>query len=302
MNRLRLLNVVLVLALATLACSLFGPGNNLPPTDVPATRVINPTREAPTQEPTEVQPTKQPVVRPTATPSSGKCTTFQADENVAWVTLDQDGQIDQQVDSYPDGADTITPIFQYNCVPKPVEIVTIFSLNGEQVYSDKETLKTTKTAGVYGYPLGTTDGTAMDDGEWGVEFYNDKKLVAAGSVEVGGNGNGNNNNNNASRSVTVEGTVTAKASGKPIAGAIVLVLQPGTSVQSFIDNGYQDADVYTGAKTDSKGQFTLTDSLDRNVGYGIVIVADGYKPVAADNFTVSDSDPDPVSLDVQLTQ
>ena len=302
MTRLRLLNVIVVLALAGLACS-FG-STALPATDTPSpkpTTVRQPTDEpAPTEEPTEV------VVKPTATSSAAKCTTFKAnDTEVAWVTLDADNNIDQQVSSYPDGTTLITPIFEYDCVPKSVEIVTVFSLNGEQVFSDKETIKATKTSGLYGYPLGTTDGSAMDDGTWGVEYYNNKKLVASGEVEVGDGGNGNDNGNGNqgnSKTVTVEGTVTDKASGSPIQGAIVLFLNPGTMVQDFIDGGYKDADVYTGAESDSKGAFKLPVPLDRNVTYSAVIVADGWKPVATDKFVISDSDPDPLSLDVQLTK
>jgi carboxypeptidase family protein len=313
MTRLRLLNVILILALAGLACSLGSTGNTLPATDTPRPTAVRqptdeaPTDESPTDEPTEEAPTDEPVVRPTSTPSGSKCTTFKAtNTEVAWVTLDADNNVDQQVNSYPPDTTTITPLFEYNCVPRPVEIVTVFSLNGEQVFSDKETIKATKTSGLYGYPLGTTDGSALDDGTWGVEFYNNKTLVASGAVEVGVTDNNTNTNGNdnqsTSKTVTVEGTVTDKASGTPVEGAIVLFLNPGTKVQAFIDGGYKDADVFTGAKTDSKGAFTLPVPVERNVGYSLVIVADGWKPVAADDFIIDDSQPDPVSLDVQLTK
>src|SRR5436190_18016558 len=127
MTRLRLLYVVLILALAGMACSL-GSGSNLPATNTPSPRPTtvrqptdeSPTEEAPTEEPTqEEQPTDEPVVKPTATPSGAKCTTFKAKStDVAWVTLDADNNVDQQVNSYPDGTTTITPLFEYDCVPK----------------------------------------------------------------------------------------------------------------------------------------------------------------------------------------
>jgi hypothetical protein len=312
MTRLRLLNVILILALAGLACSFGSTGNTLPATDTPPpTAERQPTDEsptaedAPTDEPTEETPTDEPVVRPTSTPSGSRCTAFKAtNTEVAWVTLDADNNIDQQVSSYPPDTTTITPYFEYDCVPRAVEIVTVFSLNGEQVFSDKETIKVSRVSGLYGYPLGTTDGSSLDDGTWGVEFYNNKQLVASGAVEVGvtdTNTNGNDNQST-SKTVTVEGTVTDKASGTPVEGAIVLFLNPGIKVQTFIDGGYKDADVFTGAKSDSKGAFTLPVPVERNVGYSIVIVADGWKPVAADDFIIDDSQPDPVSLDVQLTK
>ncbi len=312
MTRLRLLYVVLILALAAMACSLGGSGSNLPATDPPSPTTVrqptdeSPTEEPPTDEPTEETPTDEPVVEETSTPAGSRCPTFKAKStDVAWVTLDADNNIDQQVSSYPDGTTTITPLFEYDCVPKPVEIVTVFSLNGEQVFSDKETIKASKTEGLYGYPLGTTDGSPLDDGTWGVEFYNNKKLVAAGEVEVGGSGNNNGNENgnqSTNQTVKVEGTVSDKASGAPINGAKVFFLVPGTTVQEFVDGNYQDADVLTGAGTDSKGAFTLPVPLERNVGYSVIVVATGFKAVAGDDFTITDEDPDPLILDIQLSK
>src|SRR5437868_6995240 len=51
------------------------------------------------------------------------CSKMQASD-VAWVTLTEDGDIDEQVDSYPPGTSVITPLFQYPCVPKKVTLVT----------------------------------------------------------------------------------------------------------------------------------------------------------------------------------
>ena len=77
------------------------------------------------------------------------------------------------------------PIFQYDCVPKKTTIVTIFSLDGETVFNDKEPLKASNSSGVYGYPLATTDDSPMDEGEWSVEFFNNKTRLTSGSVIVG---------------------------------------------------------------------------------------------------------------------
>jgi hypothetical protein len=224
------------------------------------------------------------------------CSKMQAGD-VAWVTLTEDGDIDEQVEAYETGTNLITPVFEYNCVPRSVTIVTIFSLNGEPVFSDKESLKSSNASGLYGYPLGTNDGSPLDDGEWGVEFYNNKTLLTEGVVGIG-----EGSSNNGGETVTVEGVVTDKKSKKPIKGAIILILQPGIAVQDWIDHDQPDDEVFTAGKTDSKGKFTLENPLEREVTYSIVVVAKKYKPLANDEFEIGPDEEDPVQLTIKLTK
>jgi hypothetical protein len=222
------------------------------------------------------------------------CTKMEASD-VAWVTLNEDGDIEDQVDSYPTGTSLITPVFEYPCVPKKVTIVTSFSLDGEVVYSDKETLKSSSAEGLYGYPLGTTDESPMDEGTWGVEFFNNKTLLTAGEVVIGEGGD-------TDETVTVEGTVKDKKTKKAIKTATIIVLNPGVSVQDWLDNDQSEDDVFTAGQTNSKGQFTLEDSLTRNEIYSLIVVAKGYKSIATDTFTIEDDVEDPVELNITMTK
>ena len=222
------------------------------------------------------------------------CTKMTADD-VFWVTLTDEGDIDEQVEAYPGDASTIVPVFEYNCVPKKVTVVTVFTFEGEQVYSDKEALKSSNTTGLYGYPLGTEDGSPMDAGEWGVEFYNSKTLLTHGTVLVGEDGQ-------TSEAVTVFGTVKDAKTKKAIKGAVILVLVEGVTVQDFIDNKQQEEDIYTGAKTDSKGQYELEEPLEREVEYSIIVVAKGYKPIGQDGFAIPEDAEDPLELPITLSK
>lgn len=333
MSYRRAITVLTMLAVASLACSLGPSKTSVPPTNAPTNAVASKTpvpfhnggvtpegvtqpatdteqpTEAPTQAPTKV-PTKVPtrVPKPTATQGNSQntssCDTFKASTDVYWVTLDKNNKINQTVTSYPDGTTTITPVFEYDCNPTTFQIVTIFSLNGKQVFSDKQSLKATDQHDLYGYPLGTTNGGAMDNGEWSVAFFNAKALVASGKVAVGGTGtdNGNGNSSTTSTTVTVQGTITAKSGGRPINGAIFAVLNEGITVAQFVKDNYPDSDVFSSATSDSSGQYTLPDQLKRNTNYSIVVVAKGYKAVSIDGFNIDDSQPDPLSVDVQLAK
>ena len=221
------------------------------------------------------------------------CTKMTASD-VAWVTLNEDGDIEEQVESYPSGATSIVPVFQYSCVPKKTTIVTVFSLDGETVYNDSEQLKSSNTKGTYGYPLSTTDDSPMTEGEWGVEFYNNKTLLTSGVVVVGETEGGD--------TITVIGTIKDAKTKKAIKGALILFLNPGTTVEDFVDGGQKEEDVLTGGKTDSKGQFEVESPLEREVEYSVIVVAKGYKPIAQDGFIIAADDEDPLELNITLSK
>jgi hypothetical protein len=222
------------------------------------------------------------------------CSKMEASD-VAWVTLTEDGDIDEQVDSYEPGTSLITPLFEYPCVPKKVTLVTSFSFEGEVVYTDKETLKSSNSEGLYAYPLGTTDNSPMDEGTWGVEFFNNKTLLTSGEIVVGEEGE-------VSDTIEVQGTVKDKKTKKAIKGATIIVLNPGVTVEDWVENDQDEDDVFTAGKTNSKGQFTLEDPLTRNETYSLIIVAKGYKTLATDSFVIDDDVEAPAQLDVTMTK
>jgi hypothetical protein len=225
------------------------------------------------------------------------CTKMKASE-VGWFGFTDDGDIDldNQVESYESGTTTIAAVFEYTCVPKKATIVTIFKLGDEQVWSDKEALKASNSSGLYPYSLGTNDNSELPEGEWGVEFYNNKTLLTKGTITVGGSGE------ETASTVTVQGTVKDKKSKKAIKGAVVIVLVPGVTIQKFIDGGQSDDDVLTGAKSDSKGNFVLEDQLEREVKYSLIIVAKGYKPVGQDGFIIAADEAEPIELTVTMSK
>lgn len=213
--------------------------------------------------------------------------------DVAWVTLDEDFNIDEQVDSYPSGTELITPVFEYDCVPSRVSITTVYSLDGDVVFSDKETLRATNSSGLYAYPLGTTDGEPLPDGLWSVQYFDGEDLLTSGEVTVGDAN---------SESIGVEGTVKDKKTRRNIRGATILVLEPGITAQDWVDNGQDGDEVLTAGQSDSQGAFTLTHTLTRNETYSLIVVARGYKPIATDTFVIGDNVAAPAQLNILMVK
>ena len=224
------------------------------------------------------------------------CTDMQATD-VAWVTLTPNHHIDKQVPAYDSGVTDITPVFQYSCAPNNTTIVSVFSENGLTVFTDKESVKPRTSAGLYGYALETNDGSPISDGEWGVQYFNDKTLLTTGSVTVG---NASTDPSQTS-TATVQGVVQDQNSQTPIEGAVILILNPGVKSQDFIQNGQQDSDVYTAGKSDSEGAFTLQKKLVRHQVFAMIVAVEGYKSLGSDTFQVND-EADPVSITISMTK
>ena len=86
---------------------------------------------------------------------------------------------------------------------------------------------------------------------------------------------------------------------RPIQGAVFLVLMPGVNVDDFLANGSED-DIYSGGKTDSKGQFVVAELLERGQTYALVAAASGYRSAYMAEYTVSPTAESPIEFDIQL--
>jgi hypothetical protein len=224
------------------------------------------------------------------------CTDMQATD-IAWVTLTPNHHIDKQVSAYASGTGRITPVFQYHCAPDNATVVSVFSLNGLTVFTDKESIQPRTTASLYGYALETLDGAPLSDGQWDVQYFNEKTLLTSGSVTVGHA----SSDPSQTTSATVQGIVQDQASQNPIDGAVILVLKPGVKLQDFIQNGKKDSDVYTAGKSDSQGAFTLQKKVERHRVYAMIVAVEGYKSLGSDTFQVND-EAEPVSITISMTK
>ncbi len=321
MSYRRVLIALFALAAAALACTVgsasptSSPPTSAAPTNTPrnfrnggvtpeAPTELAPTSEAPTEAPPTKAPTQAPTKAPTKAPKptateqqASSCDALAANGDAYFLANSQDAN-PQKIDSYPADATEIVPAFDFECNPSTAQLVVVYSFNGKQVYSGKHTLDAVESPQTFWTSLSKNDGTAMDAGQWGVEFFNNKQPLASGEVMVGEA----NATQGASSSVTVEGTITNKAGGKPISGAIFMVLNPGVTIEQFVNDNTPDSEIFSFAQTDSSGQFTLPDTMERNQKYSVLVGAKGYKTLSTDDFLIKDSDPDPLQLDIQLSK
>jgi hypothetical protein len=224
--------------------------------------------------------------------SSRGCTELKAGE-VIWVTVSEDDET-EEVESYPSGTSRITAQFEYSCIPRRTTIVTVWSYEGEVVLTAEDKPKADNKPGSFSASLFTQDDSPLEDGEYGVAFYVNKNLIAEGKVIVGGD-------DQAEKAVTVQGTVVDSRSGRPIRGALVIVLKEGVSVDKWL-NGGSDDDVLAFAETNSKGEFVLSGPIPVGVPHDFIVGAKGYRPVVEKKWTIEDATEDPLILEIKLVR
>jgi hypothetical protein len=93
--------------------------------------------------------------------------------------------------------------------------------------------------------------------------------------------------------VLVSGKVVATDNGKPVAGAFVVVLRPGKK-RSEVADDYSNLGelVATYAVTDEDGHWAAPCPIWKNKKHTVVVVADGFYELAADDVLDTKGAPD----------
>lgn len=105
-----------------------------------------------------------------------------------------------------------------------------------------------------------------------------------------------------SNEVFIEGTVTNVNTGRGIEGAQVFIIRPGLSASAAAaDDTVSGNEVITYGVTDGKGYYRINESVPRNQTYSVIIIANGYRPIIADDgITVAADAPNPLVVDAQM--
>ncbi len=139
---------------------------------------------------------------------------------------------------------------------------------------------------------------ALPEGEYQLDLFVEGEMVQSGTCTIAGRGpRPTPTPKPPEDGVEVYGRITDAETGRGIAGAYFVVLQPGITVADFEGD---EADIYSIAQTDRKGNFKLPDPLVRGETYSIIVAAEGYRPIAEDDVYVSEDVESPVEVNVEL--
>ena len=206
-------------------------------------------------------------------------------------------QDDQPVDTgnaFVDVAE-VYAFFAVTGLPEGAAWRTRWLLEGEQVLDENQTWEGGDTDSTW-VSLSHPDG--LPAGQYTLELYVGSDLAQTGTFVVekgtaGGKGS--------AKPVNVTGVVhDADNARKTIPGATIVFLNPGVTIQQWVDADYDDKMVAATGKSTRGGKFQLDAKLVPGEAYSVVAVHDDYQPLQQDAFEIPVDASDPYELDVPL--
>jgi len=197
--------------------------------------------------------------------------------------------------TFDSGLTAIYAFFDYVGMEDGWEWVRRWYIDGELVLENEESWE----GGDEGeWWVGVNNGNnALPDGEYMLELLVENQVVQEGSCTIGESSGPTPPTPTTGGDVEIYGQIVDASTGRGIAGALFIVLQPGITVDEF---QWTEDEVYTYGETDNNGNYTLPDMLARDEYYSMLIGADGYEPIMEDDIYIPDDIESPFELNVEL--
>ncbi len=122
-------------------------------------------------------------------------------------------------------------------------------------------------------------------------------LNGGGQSDTPAKGGGNKPAPEPEDGVTISGVIVDAGTGRPISGAVFVILKEGLT---WNDSQGTDDEIYDQATTDRKGQFSTSVPLARGSTYSMGWVAKGYKPALEDDVEIGDKTAEVVEVKLKL--
>jgi len=234
-----------------------------------------------------------------ASQPAGQSTGSEQIGQISWFTVDSQGNLGDQVDSYPSGTTVLVAGFKFSGFVNGEPCTETWTLGGQTVSTNNSTWDQ-GSDGTYSTSL-SNQGDPLPDGSYHLALFAGSSTDPLSQSDVAvGKGSSNPQPGKKTGGIQVSGTVTDKSTDNPIPDAYVIVLNPGVTYDDWAGANYPKEDIFTYAKTDSNGEYALTVKLSRNTSYTIVASAHGYYDAYGDNLEWSDQEPADFTMNISL--
>lgn len=207
--------------------------------------------------------------------------------------MDRRGEPLAPADSFAPGLEELHAFSNFSGMDDGLDVVVNWYLDGQMIV-EWPYVWAAGPDGIWHDFLYSQSGT-LPEGEYGLELTVEGQLLQRGSTTIGTQIRPTPGAQPRT-GIPGYGTVVDAYTGRPIEGALLLLLNPGITVDSF--NWVED-EVYTAASADVDGYFEFPRLLVPGTCYSIIIAAEGYWPFAQDDLCIS-ADEVEVDLAVQL--
>ncbi len=227
-------------------------------------------------------------------PKPGKTAGQASFSNIVFApAVDDYDQPTMSVTQLPSGSTALYACWQYAGMADGVMWEARWYLDGEYQADVSWTPDAWKGGESGSWWLSVSNENGLIEGVYRLELYVEDQKLAEGSIKVGGAAAPSTT---PGEGLLIRGYVINASTKRGIGGALYIVLIPGVTVEDW--NGDEDQ-VYTFAQTDINGYFELPYALERNQSYGILVWAEGYRPVIGDDVFIGDEE-SPYDVEVAL--
>lgn len=189
--------------------------------------------------------------------------------------------------------DTVYATFAVNNMTKGTPWRTRWLYAGEEVLSEEDVWEEDGVTATW-VNLSHPDG--LPAGEFTLELYIGERRVQRGSFTVAEGGTGSR-----VQPVNVTGVVRdIDNSRRTISGALIAFLNPGVTVDQWVDADFDDSMVYARATSGRNGAYQLDAKVAPGESYAIVVVHDDYEAIVADEYMIPADASDPYELDMTM--
>lgn len=223
---------------------------------------------------------------------------------ITWysVTGGSDCQLADQVNAFPPGTIAMAAAFSFSGMTDGEPWAEEWKVNGEILYSSQYSWNSGDQGDTFTCLY--NDQSGMPEGNYHIELYAGQNLdlLTQSDVVVGGSANNGPSQPSDQGVVTVFGQVLDADSNNPLPGAEIYVLNPGITFDQWKANDFADADIFSFAKADDQGNYSLPDKLALDVGYTLVVYVEGYKITYGDNNVWTNQDPLNYQWDISMSK
>jgi len=207
--------------------------------------------------------------------------------------VDDDDQPTMAVTQLPSGATELYACWEYAEMADSLTWEARWYLDGEYQADVSWTPAAWKGGESGSWWLSISNENGLIEGVYRLELYVEDRKLVEGSITVGGVASPSTTSG---EGLWIRGYVINANTRRGIEGALYIVLNPGITVGDWEGDEKQ---VYTFAQTDLNGYFELPYALERHQSYGILVWAEGYRPVIGDDVLIGDEE-SPYDVEVAL--
>ena len=195
---------------------------------------------------------------------------------------------------FPSGIQEAYAFWDFSDTPDGAAWTRVWYLDDQEVMREEDNWSQGASGSTW---VSIYSKSALPDGTYRLELYLGDTLLQKGSFAIG---EGSVIAPIATdEGVQIYGAITDADTGRGIAGALFVVLQPGVTIAEWSKDYSQDK-IYAIGTADGSGNYQLDKSLPRGQSYSMAILAKNYRPVTDDGIEVTADMESPREINISL--